>query len=170
MRTIEAKVKKGYRVASGTSTEDTRFNKAGGTIRMQIPEFKKRGLDFDAYFGGAPDEAYVCGTLGLDLSPHVVTIVNPEYHFVGIRWTDIFDKEGEPPFLENFFLSEAQIEFRGKIYKALLYIPDPATKPGHYHPPTTIEVVAQKIPNITYGDTVILHYNPNAIAPAPATK
>lgn len=163
MQKVQAVLKRGYRVASGTSVEDSRFNAEGGTIRMQTPEFKKRGLDFDSYFEGEADKAYVCGTLGLDISPCRVRIEAPEYFFSGIRWTDKFDKEGCAPFVENFFLSEAAVVFKGKTYKALLYIPDPGTKPGHYHPPTTIEVIAQKIPSINYGDEVTLYYNPAAI-------
>lgn len=163
MQKVQAVLKRGYRVASGTSAEDPRFNAAGGTIRMQIPEFKKRGLDFDVYFGGRADEAYVCGTLGFDIFPNRVRIESPEYFFSGIRWTDKFDKEGHAPFLESFFLSEAQVVFKDEAYKALLYIPDPGTKPGHHHPTTTIEVIAQKIPGIDYGDEATLCYNPAAI-------
>lgn len=160
---VDATVQQGYRVASGTSDIDPTFNVDGGTIRMQIPEFQKRGLDFDAYFGGKADLAYVCGTLGLDLTPHTVSLLKPEYHFTKVRWTDKFDKEGQPLFLENFFLSAAQILFKGRTYKALLYIPDPATKPGHFHLPTTLEVIAQKIPGIQYGDRLTLGYNPDAV-------
>ncbi|MDE2028945.1 MAG: hypothetical protein KGI97_00105 [Alphaproteobacteria bacterium] len=163
MLRIEATIKQGYRVGSGTSAVDPRFNEDGGTIRLQSPEFKKRGLDCDAYFGGKIDEAWVCGTLGCDLTPRTVTILKPEYHFTGVRWTDKHDKPGEPPVTENFFLSPAQIEFGGNSYKALLYIPDPATKPGHFHPPTTLEVIAQKVPDIAYGDRAALFYNPGAV-------
>ncbi len=162
MKSVEATVKEGYRVASGTSAKDPRFNAEGGTIRMQIPEFKKRGLDFDAYFGGKPGEAYICGTLGLDLSPLTVKILSPEYHFENVRWTDKFDKDGTQ-FLESFYLSEAHVIFQGRPYKALLYIPDPKTKPGHFHPSTTLEVIAQKIPNIAYGHHVRLEYNEKAV-------
>jgi len=163
MEHIDALVKAGYRVASGTSIKDPRFNKDGGTIRLQIPEFRKRGLDFDAYFGGKADEAYVCGTLGLDITPKSFTIEEPEYHFEDVRWTDKFDKEGEPPFVENFYLSKASVVFKAQLYKALLYIPDPKTKPGHFHPPTTIEVIAQPIRNVQYGSHVTLWYEPKAI-------
>jgi hypothetical protein len=163
MQSVEAVVKEGYRVASGTSTKDPTFNATGGTIRMQLPEFKKRGLDLDAYFGGQADEVYVCGTLGLSVAPLTVAIQEPEHYFENVRWTDKFDKEGQPPFLENFYLSAAEVVFRNAAYKALLYIPDPKTKPGHFQPPTTVEVIAQKIPGIRYGDRVMLRYRPEAV-------
>lgn len=163
MKQVEATVKQGYRVGSGTSTADPRFNEDGGTIRLQIPEFRKHGLDFDVYFGGPADTGYVCGTLGLNLAPQRVTILKPEYDFEQVRWTHKFDHAGAPPFTENFFLSAASVRFGNADYKALLYIPDPATKPGHFHPPTTLEVIAQKIAGIGYGDRVTLTYNPEAV-------
>ncbi len=164
MQFVSAIIKQGYRVASGQALEghDQRFNRDGGTIRLQIPEFKKRGLDFDAYFGGAADEAYVVGTLGCNIAPYAMTILKPEFSFTTVRWTDKFDNE-IPNFAENFFLSPAGIEFEGVRYKALLYIPDPSTKPGYFHPPTMIEVIAQKIPDIAYGHGVTLFYNRDAI-------
>jgi hypothetical protein len=164
MQRVNATIRQGYRVASGQALAgaDQRFNEDGGTIHLQIPEFKKRGLDFDEYFEGLPGKAYVVGTLGCDISPYVMHILRPEYHFVDVRWTEKFDHD-IPGFKENFFLSPAAVEFAGSGFKALLYIPDPATKPDHFHPPSTIEVIAQKIPNVTYGDRVILSFNPAAI-------
>lgn len=165
MQTVKATIRRGYRVASGQALEgtDQRFNEDGGTICLQVPEFKKRGLDLDEYFGGKPGQAYVLGTLGCDITPYEVRIVRPEYHLLDVRWTEKFDNE-IPEFKENFFLSPAVVEFGGSCYRALLYMPDPATKPGHFHPPSTIEVIAQRIPDLAYGDSIVLSYNPGAIS------
>jgi hypothetical protein len=65
---------------------------------------------------------------------------------------------------ENFFLSFAQVLFKERSYKALLYIPDPSTKPDHFQAPTTIEVIAQRVDGIRYGDAVTLAHNPEAVA------
>jgi hypothetical protein len=157
---IQASVIEGYRVASGTSTIDQTFNIDGGTIRLQMPEFKKRGLDFDDYLG---NDNYLCGTLGLSVAPYIVKILNPEYYFKDVRWTDKFDKPDQLPYVENFFLDKASVIFNGQSYLGLIYIPDPLTKPGHFHLPTTIEVIAQKIPYISYGSIVTLEYNEKAI-------
>jgi hypothetical protein len=164
MKEVGAVIKPGYRVASGRALEghDQRFNADGGTIRLQIPKFRELGLDMDRYFGGKPDEAYVAGTLGCDISPVRMTIRRHEYHFRSVRWTDKFDQE-RPGFTEDFYLSEASILFRGTSFKALIYIPAPETKPAHFRPPTTIEVIAQKIDGIGYGDRVTLLYAPEAI-------
>jgi len=164
MQQVKATVLQGHRVASGQALPgmDQRFNQDGGTIALQIPEFRKRGLDFDEYFGGKAGEIYIVGTLGCDVAPFTIAIGHPEYHFMDVRWTDKLDKE-IPGFKENFFLSPAKVEFGGKSYKALLYIPDPATKLAHLQRPSTIEVIAEKVPNIRYGDSVTLFYNPEAI-------
>ncbi len=164
MDEIGAAIKQGYRVASGQAFDghDQRFNEDGGTIRLQIPKFREMGFDMDLYFGGKVDEAYVAGTLGCDISPRKMTILRPEYRFRSVRWTDKFDRE-RPGFTEDFHLSEAAILFAGKQFKALIYIPSPETKPAHFHPPTTIEVIAQNIAGIGYGDRVTLLYSPQAI-------
>jgi hypothetical protein len=158
-QSVKATIIQGFRVASGSSEKDPSFNADGGTIRLQMVEFAKRGLDFNSYFDGD----FVEGTLGLTVAPLSVKIKSPKYFFQGVRWTDKHDKPGAPPFVENFFLDPARIIFKGQTYKGLLYIPDPATKPGHFHLPTTIEVVAQKVPGISYGDDVVLEYNDAAI-------
>jgi hypothetical protein len=163
LRSVEALLEEGYRVASGDSRQDARFNAAGGTIRLQIPEFRRLGFDFDAFFGGPADVAYICGTLGLSVAPLAVEIAAPEFHLKGLRWTDAFDRPDEPPFVEDFYLSPAFVAFRGQTYKALLYIPDPRTKPGHFQAPGKIEVVAASIPGLHYGDRLILSYAPEAI-------
>ncbi len=164
MKEVGAVIKQGYRVASGRAFEghDQRFNADGGTIRLQIPKFRELGLDMERYFGGKVDEAFVAGTLGCDIRPRKMTILRPEYHFKSVRWTDKFDID-RPGFAEDFYLSEAAILFNEKNFKALIYIPSPETKPAHFHPPTTIEVIAQKIDGIGYGDRVTLLYAPQAI-------
>ena len=158
---VQANVIQGYRIASGTSAHKTMFNVDGGTLGLQIPAFKKHGFDLDAYFG---TRGYVCGTLNLSVAPHRVTIGAPKYFLKNIRWTDKLDKAGQAPFVENFFLDDAAILHGGKTYQGLLYIPDPATKPAGFSPtPATIEVIAQEIPGIAYGDHVMLEYNSEAI-------
>ncbi|MGB9153249.1 MAG: hypothetical protein WCD70_09220 [Alphaproteobacteria bacterium] len=169
---IEAKVVEGQRLASGTSQRDPSFNeeivkdgvKGKGTLFLQAGEFKKHGLDLDAYFGEA---GYVNGTLNLLIEPQTWTLGKRddfEYFLSGVHWTDKLDKPGEQPFVENFFLSPCQIIFGGNKYKAMIYIPDPATKPKHHAPLAPyIDVIAPRIPGIGYGSLVTLFYNSKAI-------
>lgn len=159
-RQVQATIAEGYRVASGTSTIDPMFNDDGGTVGLQIPHFIKLGLDFDGYFGKGN---YFVGTLDMDFAPKRVQILKPAYYFEKVRWTHKFDKPDQPPFLENFYLDEASVLYNGQRYKALLYIPDPVTKPGHFQLPTVIEVIAQPIPNIGYGSQATLEYDDAAI-------
>lgn len=150
MKTVQAVVRTGHRVASGQSTSDTRFPL--GTIRMQEPFFKERGLDLAAFFGGD----FIRGTLNLSISPLSFKIAKPEYFFEQVKWADLF-----PP--ENFFMSPVKVLFGGKEHQGMIYIPDPATKPDHFQDPSIIEVLAEKIEGLNYGDTVSLLYNPEAI-------
>ncbi len=151
VKEVNAVLREGHLVASGTSNEDRRF--PAGTIRLQIPHFKRHGLDVEEWLG--PD--FVYGTLNLSVAPMTVQLKQPEYNFKNIAWTDIF-----PP--ENFYLSKAEIRFKNATYRALLYIPDPGTKPDHFKPADLIEVIAARIPGLTYGDQGTLLYNPAAIS------
>ncbi len=150
MNTVKAIVCSGHRVASGESASDRRF--PGGTIRMQEPFFRERGLDFKSYFGGD----FVYGTLNLSIALHRFKIAKPKFFFPAVKWTDVF-----PP--ENFFLSPAKVGFREKDYNALIYIPDPATKRDHFQEPSVIEVIAEPIEEISYGDQVVLSLPEEAI-------
>jgi hypothetical protein len=154
MKSVRAVVQSGHRVASGESADDRRF--PGGTIRMQKPFFKDKGLDFDAFFDGD----FVYGTLNLSIAPNKFKIGKPKFYFPNIKWTDVF-----PP--ENFYLSPAEVRFKGKNYKTLVYIPDPATKPDHFQCASIIEVIAQRIEGISCGDEVVLAYPQEALVIVP---
>jgi hypothetical protein len=150
LRQVSAVVARGHGVASGQSTSDTRFPQ--GTIRLQLPFFAARGLDLDAYFSGN----FLSATINLDVAPYRVQILQPEFFLSSVKWTDLMPAE-------NFFLSAARIGFGERLYKAMLYIPDPATKPDHFQPPTIIETVAEPIARLGHGDAVTLHYSPAAM-------
>jgi hypothetical protein len=142
----------GHRIASGTSETDRRFPR--GSIAMQAPHFKRQGLDLTAYFGGD----FFTGTLNVSIEPQIWEIVKPEYTMRAVRWTDL-----QPA--ENFFLSPAALAYRGQSYRAMLYIPDPATKPTHFNPPYIVDVLAVPISGIGYGSEVELSYNSAAVRP-----
>lgn len=147
---IAATLVQGYQIASGRSAEDLRFPQ--GTIRLQTPFFKEKGLDFDLYFNGD----YVSGTLNLSLGGKTVQVLQPEYYFTDIKWSDCFPAE-------NFYLSKAAILFQGRKFLALIYIPDPKTKVDHFSSPSIVEVIAQTIVGIHYGDKLTLCYNAKEI-------
>ena len=151
MKQTNAIVVRGYRLSSGESPEDARF--PGGTLRLQKPCFAAAGFDLDRYF--AAD--FFVGTLNLSVAPCIVSLRKPEVFLAGIKWSPVFPAE-------NFYLSPAQILHNGTAYRALLYIPDPATKVEHFPTPSMVEAIAQPIADIGYGDAATLLYNPEAIA------
>jgi hypothetical protein len=154
MKQTNAIVARGYRLSSGDSPEDRRF--PGGTLRMQKPCFAAAGFDLDGYFA----DDYIIGTLNLSVAPNIVSVRKPEVFLAGIKWSPVFPAE-------NFYLSPAQLLHNGTAYRALLYIPDPATKVDHFPTPSMVEVIAQPIAGIRYGDATTLLYNPEAIAIEP---
>ena len=120
---------------------------------MQKPFFAEAGFDLDRYFAGD----FVFGTLNLSIAPAEFRLRKPEVFLPGIKWSPVFPAE-------NFYLSPALILHDGSTYRALLYVPDPATKVGHFQPPSVIEVIAQRVAGIRYDDETTLVYNPEAVA------
>lgn len=150
MKSVNATVLRGYRLCSGDSPEDPRF--PGGTLRMQIPCFSAAGFDLAGYFDGD----FFCGSLNLSVAPALVRLKQPEVFLPGIKWSPVFPAE-------NFYLSPAQILHHGVAHRALLYIPDPATKVDHFPAPSLVEVIAQPVAGLRYDDQTTLIYNPEAI-------
>ena len=150
MNRASATVIRGYRLCSGDAPEDSRF--PGGTLRMQIPHFAAAGFDLPGYFNGD----FFPGSLNLSVAPALLRLRKPEIFLAGIKWSPTFPAE-------NFYLSAAQIVHDQKTYRALLYIPDPATKVDHPPAPSLIEVVAQPIAGIRYGERTTLLYHPEAV-------
>jgi len=111
-----------------------------GTIRLQLPHFKKGGLDLTAFFEG---------TLNLDISPLTFQIKQPNFTFQTVAWSPFI-----PP--ENFFFFQASLLVKEIRYPCFIYMPDPATKTDHAQPAHMLEVMAEKIENVTYGDEVSL--------------
>jgi hypothetical protein len=140
----------GHRVASGYGN-DPRF--PGGTIRPQLPALRASIPDFDQYLGGSA----FAGTINVRLDGvRRVVPGEPDFRIGPVPWTDVF-----PP--EIFLISRAMLRIRGQEQPAFLYIPDPATKPGHYQPSDVIELLAGFLLGLTYGDPVELGYAPQAL-------
>lgn len=137
----EGVVTRGHRVASGAGG-DARFPL--GTIRPQLPFFRRAIANFDAYLGGPPFP----GTINVALAEEMA-IVPPDHRIAAVRWTDQF-----PP--ENFLLSRCALIHDGIRHPAFLYMPDPATKPDHFQPADMVEILASFVPGIGYGDRVTI--------------
>ena len=139
---VQGIVVRGYRVASGPS-QDYPY----GALERQRPVFKKRGLDLEGYFNG---------TLNIDLQPHTFEMINPEFTFRNVEWTDL-----HPP--EHFSFSHCKVVYKQIEYDGWVYYPHPETKLRHFQNPSLLEVIAAPIPEMQYGATVIVQVNPNEI-------
>ena len=132
----------GYRVASGPSADYPY-----GTLDRQRPIFKERGLDLDGYFNG---------TLNVDISPTTFVMQKPEHTFQHVEWTDL-----HPP--EHFSFSRCKVVYKEVEYDGWVYYPHPETKLRNFQNPSLLEVIAQPIPEIKYGDELDVLVNPDEI-------
>lgn len=144
MKRIEGKIIPGYGVASGKG-KDPRYPE--GTLRMQYPHFKERGLDLDPYY---------LGTLNVDIAPNSYKIKKAKYFFDGIEWSTYI-----PP--ENFYFFEVTLFYKNKSYDGLIYMPDPKTKADHEQLTTVLEVILPAIEGISTNDRVYLEVNEESI-------
>ncbi len=129
----------GYRVASGPS-KDYPY----GALDRQRPLFKARGLDLGSYFNG---------TLNIDIRPNTFKLFKPEFTFHHVEWTDL-----HPP--EHFSFSRCKVIHKNIEYEGWVYYPHPETKLRHFQNPSLLEVIAQPIADIKYGDEVDVLVNP----------
>lgn len=144
MKKIQGKIIPGHGVASGKG-KDPRYPK--GTLRLQAPYFKEKGLDLEDYF---------LGTLNVDIAPHSFSLGKAAYFFEGIAWSDYI-----PP--ENFYFFEAVLIHKGKRFKGLVYMPDPETKVDHAQLATVLELIMPPINNITTNDIVGLEVDEKSL-------
>ncbi|MGI0484394.1 hypothetical protein ACN4EK_03090 [Pantanalinema rosaneae CENA516] len=138
--TIVGVVQAGHGVASGTAMDSPY---PAGTIALQIPYFQALGLDLSAYFPG---------TLNVSIAPQQFQLIQPQYRFEQVEWTD-----RHPP--ETFSFSACWVIFDSIRYGGWIYYPDPATKRTHFQPASTLEILAPPIRGITYGDRLTLEIN-----------
>ena len=140
--TVHGILAQGYRVASGPSADYPY-----GALDRQRPIFKTRGFDLDTYFNG---------TLNIDIRPATFVMKNPEYTFRHVEWTDL-----HPP--EDFSFSHCKVIFKQVEYDGWVYYPHPETKLRNFQNPSLLEVIAQPIPEIKYGDVLDVLVNPTEI-------
>lgn len=141
---IKGKIVKGYRVASGISKNSPY---PAGSIKMQIPYFKKLGLDLYNYHPA---------TLNINIFPKKFELINPEYTFRNVKW--FADKPAE-----DFSFSACKIIHKNKIYEGYVYYPRPETKTAHFHDESTIEIITKYIKDVYYSSNIKLFFNSNEV-------
>lgn len=144
--TVTGVVTPGHQVASGTAKDSPYPH---GTIEMQMPFFKERGLDLTPFFHG---------TLNISINPYTFSLGVPEYTFRKVNWTT-----EHPP--EDFSFSRCRLIARSENdeHEGWVYYPHPETKKRNFQDPTIIEVIAPWIPNVGYGTKIKLRVNPRKI-------
>jgi hypothetical protein len=133
---------KGYRVASGPS-KDYPY----GTLEKQIPLFKQMGLNL---------ERFHLATLNVSIAPATFEMLDPEYTFRQVAWTDL-----HPP--EDFSFSPCTVRYHGGSHSGYVYYPHPETKKRHFESASLLEVISVYIPEIRYGERVELGLNADEI-------
>jgi len=141
---VRGTVVRGHQVASRPG-EGSPY--PAGTIEMQMPHFRRLGLDLSRY---------VPATLNVSIAPRRFRLRNPRHTFRQIAWTHL-----HPP--EDFSFSPCRIAHAGGLYPGLIYRPHPETKVRHFQDASIIEVLAERIPGMAYGARVELYLNRDEI-------
>ena len=118
-----------------------------GTIEKQKPFFKKLGLDLERFYSG---------TLNISISPRTFEMTDPEFTFERVKWTEL-----NPP--ETFSFSRCTLIYKGVRYAGWVYYPHSETKVRHFNNPAVVEILAQHVPDIRYGDEVEIELNSDEI-------
>ena len=139
---ISGVVVRGHGVASGRAG-DPRF--PDGTIAMQIPFFRALGLDLGGFHPG---------TINIDCTPLRFRPGPGALLFERVKW------HSETP-AETFSFARATLVRDGARHSAWIYYPHPETKPEHFQPGGVAEVIAPLVPDLAYGDRVILETTPD---------
>ena len=132
---IEGIITQGHGIASGKAI-DSPYPK--GSLAMQAPFFKEKGLTLDDYF---------LGTLNVDISPFSWEPKTPDYTFLNIEWTPVIPAE-------HFSFFKCILNYQGKSFNAFIYYPHPETKVTHFQNTSIIEIISEKIAGLSYGKNV----------------
>ncbi len=135
---IEGNVTAGHGVASGQA-DDPRF--PGGTIALQTPFFRHRGLDFSVFHPG---------TLNVAIAPGRYSVKRARATFRGVKWSPLVPAE------DFSFFDCRVVTADGDERQGLIYYPHPETKPEHFQAPDVLEVLTSYIEGLGIGDAVTL--------------
>jgi hypothetical protein len=142
---VKGTIRQGYGVASGKGG-DPRFPQ--GTLALQMPFFRAQGLDLAAYFSG---------TINLSIAPHQYVIQQAAYTFKQVKWSP-----NAPA--EDFSFFDCQVLVHpDQPLRGLIYYPHPETKPEHFQPPDSLEIMTPFIGGLRPGDELIIEVDSQQI-------
>jgi len=151
---VPCRLGRGHGVASGRSAESPY---PGGTIALQTPWFRERGVDLSPYYAG---------TLNLEARGSW-SLREPEARIDDLRWT-----EHHPPETFSFWRCRLRLPvlqpdgtpdaggLSGAGIEALIYHPHPETKQAHHQPQSCLEVLAPWLGPLQPGCPVELGVDP----------
>ena len=137
---VEGIIIKGHQVASGLA-ENSPFPL--GTIEMQLPFFKKEGINLDGIYPA---------TLNVSIAPKTFRLVAPKVTMKNIKWSLNHDAE-------TFSLLPCVLSVNDSEHPAYVYYPHPETKIGHFKDNTILEILSEHIADVHYGTRLILKLN-----------
>ncbi len=140
-----ATVIRGHRVASGLNGNP---DFPGGTLRMQMPHFKRLGLDLSPCYPG---------TLNVSIAPCRYRVVRAPWTFPLVKWHPV-----DPAETFSFF-HVGRILPDGGCVAGLIYYPHPETKPKHFQPDDMLELLFPKMDDVAYGTALTLEVDPNEL-------
>ena len=145
--TVSGVVMRGHHVASRKSE-----HYETGTIEMQLPFFKERGLDLSDCYRG---------TINVSIAPYTFRLKKAERYFPKVEWT-----KKHPP--EDFSFSQCHVIFDNHTYTGWIYYPHPETKIRHFQNDSLIEIIAPYIPGLQYGDRLEIELQSDEIEAQPS--
>ncbi len=128
-------VKAGHGVASGRSAGAAGNPYPQGSIAMQAPLFKERGLDLSNCF---------LGTVNLDIAPQSWQLLKADHCFEHLRWTHL-----HPP--ETFSFAALEVHWQEAWHAGWLYYPHPETKATHFQSRSVMELIVPKLDGLQIG-------------------
>lgn len=137
---VQGQLVRGHQIASGRNPNSPY---PAGSIALQIPFFKQRGLDLSDYYSA---------TLNVSVAPKILQWRQPCHQFEQLDWIASIPSE-------TFWFAPCDIVFADVSYPGWIYYPHPDTKTQHFHDASLVEVICQqKISAIQYGDELSLRY------------
>jgi CTP-dependent riboflavin kinase len=116
---------------------------------MQAPIFKQIDTEVDL-------KNCFLGTLNVNIAPKAWEMIKPWKSFESVKWYIYHEPE-------DFYFLNCNILFQKEIFQGYIYYPSPKTKKIHFHNVSTMEIIAPKIKNISYGDAVVIHVSSEEI-------
>ncbi|MFM2080893.1 MAG: hypothetical protein RLZZ124_97 [Cyanobacteriota bacterium] len=155
---LEGRLVAGHGVASGRAAGSPY---PAGTIALQAPLFRARGVDLSPYRSA---------TLNLDFSPGEWRLRDPDHHVPHLAWSDRHPPEtfsfwrcrlrrGGAPGAADVSATAPEPEVAAEV-AALIYHPHPETKRAHHQSPSLLEVLAPPLPAVSVGERFALGLDP----------